>query len=519
MKEQLPKLLPVSILITSFNRLELLKKTIRLINERTFYPFRIIVIDNNSVDGSVDYLKNAKVNGYIFDHIFLEENIGQSQALNKGFKLVEWWENEHRRPSNDFIISSNEDIFPPMLGQENCWLTQMIDILERNEPEYGGICQRIQRTPRNEIDEKSEIIYCPKGFPSVFRLMRRSDLRGLGDDPFGKLRKWDSNTSGDKYKTQIKKKYGFTTHIYADHAGFELENKGFIEGIETFTVAANKLNERNDKPYPDIDPLTNEPIKVNHGCDTREQSKREEYKQETEGRYVGPEVTMLILTYKRIDGLKRIVDSIKRTVSPKEPAYKFLIMIDNDDTASYDYCVENGLPCLLANTHNDFVKQANIGMYACESPYVAKFDDDMSITESGWLTKSLSMFKEKFPDGSGIVAFDDDLSNGAVFTTGLISKRVINDLGGHLFFPLFKHFGGDRETVRLAKELGKYHFTTEIKVNHYHPDHKNQDLVNEDDETYGISKNKFWRFDQDLKHYRQKNIDILKEKNYCDYAK
>ena len=79
---------------------------------------------------------------------------------------------------------------------------------------------RIQRTPRTDIDEYKDIIPCYKGFPSVFRLMRRSDLRKLGNRPFGRLLKWDSNTMGDKYDNQIRKKFGFTTKIYADHAGW-----------------------------------------------------------------------------------------------------------------------------------------------------------------------------------------------------------------------------------------------------------------------------------------------------------
>ena len=272
---EFPKLDPITIIVSSFNRKDLLGKTIDFINSRTFYPFRIIVVDNASTDGSVGLLKSLKVQGRIFDHLFLPENIGQSKALNKAFDRLEWWENEKRRPSSDFFITTNEDIFPPMLGQGNCWLRQMVNLLEKNEPEYGGLCQRIQRTPRNFIDEAKDIIPCYKGFPSVFRLMRRSDIRRLGDRPFGRLQKWDGNTSGEKFRTQINKKFGFTTHIYSDHAGFMLENKGFPKDSETFTVAENKLNERNEKPYPDIDPETNVPIKTNHPVDDMEQHKRD----------------------------------------------------------------------------------------------------------------------------------------------------------------------------------------------------------------------------------------------------
>lgn len=277
---EVEKILPITIIVTSYNRVELLKKSVQLINERTFYPYRIIIIDNHSTDGTLGELKTMKVQGKIWDYLYLEENLGQCKSLNEGFNLIEQWESKTERmyrPSNDFFVTSNEDIYPPMLGQDNCWLTQMVDILTRNEPEYGGLMMRIQRIPRNDIDENCEIIPCYKGFPSVFRLMRRSDIKKLGNNPFGVLRKWQGNVTGESYKNQIRKKFGFTTKIYADHAGW-CDNRGYINGSTDYlTYADNKVNIHNEKPYPDIDLLTNVPIKMNHNCDASEFKKREDF--------------------------------------------------------------------------------------------------------------------------------------------------------------------------------------------------------------------------------------------------
>jgi glycosyltransferase involved in cell wall biosynthesis len=506
MSEELEKLSPVTILVTSFNRLNLLKKTIDLINERTFYPYRIIVIDSNSTDGSVSYLKNAKVNGKIFDHLLLPDNLGQSRALNEGFKVMEDWENNHRRPSNDFFITTNEDIYPPMLSQENCWLTQMIDILKRHEPEYGGICMRIQRTPRNEIDEGSEIIPCYKGFPSVFRLMRRSDFRELGNRPFGRLMKWDSNTSGDKFKLQIKKKFGFTTHIYADHAGFMTENRGYLEGFKDyFTYAENKINIQEEKPYPDIDPLTNEPLEIHHHSDTYEHQKRKEYKELIDGRISKNEVTVIILTSHRLDGFKKLVDSIKKNNT--DIGYDILVVVDNDDTVAYDYCLENGIECLLSNNHRDFVAQANLAVYCCKTRYFVVLSDDTEVIEQNVLSRSLNIFKEKFKDDIGLLAFNDGIQKGRLFTMGMSSKKFVEVIGGYLYYPEYKHYGGDREVSRLAREMGVYHYDESLNVIHNHPGNHG-----EKDETYMLSQNKFWHQDQELKKRRQ-DINLLEVKN------
>lgn len=511
MSEQLPKILPITILITSFNRINLLKKTIQLINERTFFPYRIIVVDNHSVDGSVRYLKECKVQGKIFDHLFLPENIGQSKALNQAFRLVEKWENELRRPSNDFIISTNEDIYPPMLGQKNCWLTQMVDILQRYEPEYGGICGRIQRTPRNDMEEDKEITMCRKGFPSVYRLMRRSDLRKLGDRPFGRLKKWDSNSMGEKYNIEVRKKFGFTNHLYFDHAGFMLEKKGYGKDVDTFTVAENKLDERKDKPYPDIDPLTNVPIQINHSCDEREHAKRQEYNNRMAGKIKDAETTIIVLTYKRINGLKRIIDSIKAKTT--DTPYKLLVVIDNDDTEAYNWCMEQDINCVLLSYNGEFVNNANLGVYLCKTPYFVILSDDSEIIDDDWLSKSLKIFKEKFSDGIGLMSYNENIQKGRIFTLGMSSKRFIHKIGGNMYFPLYKHYKGDRELTELAKKLNCYHYEDSIHVKHYH---WQTDENTEKDETYKISE-QFLKHDRDLKNYRNENVDILINKNYHDY--
>lgn len=508
-----PEVLPVSILVTSYNRLNFLERTINAINERTFYPFRIIVVDNNSTDGSVGYLKNAKVTGKIFDHIFLPQNIGQSQALNQGFAAIEKWETELRRPSNDFFVTTNDDLLPPDLGQE-CWLTRMVVTLERHEPEYGGLCMRIQRTPRNEIDEFQEIIPCFKGFPSVFRIMRRSDFRTLGDRPFGRLLKWDSNTAGDTFKIDIRKKFGFTTHIYADHIGF-IRNKGYADDVQTFTVAENKVNIHEEKPYPEIDSKTNIPVKINHQTDNYEQKKREEYDAVLAGKRVGPEATLLVLTCKRPEGLKRIIEGIKKTCGKAD--YKVLVVADNDDTEAYEFCLENGITCILSSQNRDFVSQANLAVSACDTPYFVVLADDMSLEQAGWLEEALRLYKERFPDNIGLMAFNDGIQNGRLFATGMSSKKFVYTVGGYLYYPRFKHFGGDNVVSFLAKEMGCYYYAETVKVVHHHPTNKAEGLANETDATYKKSE-MFFSFDQQLKKTKKNNVELLlKERNYCDY--
>lgn len=268
--------LPIPILLTTYNRVDLLKKTINFLNQRTFYPYRIFVGDNGSSDETKNYLKHCKVTGEIFDYYFSDTNLGQCKLLEQLFLLMEDYEINRRRPHNKYFVTTQDDLYAPDLGQF-CWLSRMVDILQRHEPEYSGICARIERTPRTNIDETTEIIPGYKNFPSVGRLLIRDDFKKMDDNRFGVLKKWESNIMGETFKLKLHKKFGFATHIYfSHHDGFMQENKGYDKNIDTFTVAANKLNERLEKKYPEINEK-NEPIKINHGSDFHEQKKRDDY--------------------------------------------------------------------------------------------------------------------------------------------------------------------------------------------------------------------------------------------------
>ncbi len=512
--EQLTPVLPINIIITTYNRLNMLKKTIDSIINNTIFPYKIFVVDNNSSDGTVQYLKEQKVLGKIFDTLFLSENIGQSQSLNKAFFWMQEW--EKRRPSSDFFITVNDDLLTPKLNP--CWLTQLKNLFEKYEESHvvGGITLRIEREARTEIDESQELTRLYKGFPSTYRMLRRSDMAKLGDAPFRKLKHWDSNSMGETMKTQLQKRFYLSTHIYSSHIGFAIKNKGYEEGIDYLTNPGEaKLQVFLEKPYPDINPITNIPIKINHPCDTYEQNKREEHQDMLDGKIKKPEITVIVLTCHRYDGLKRIIDSVRANTN--DIKYELLVVADNDDTVAYNYCLENNINCILSNWHRDFTANANLGIYASQTPYFFLLADDMEITQSNWLSVSLGIYKERFPDNIGILTVDEGLQHGRIFTTGMSSKKFVYFAGGNFFNPQYIHFGGDNELSFWTRHLNLYHYTELIKVNHYHPSHTISEFVAPDDETYRISQ-QYMHQDQKLKKERKNDIDkLIKEKNYYDY--
>ena len=61
---------PIDVILVTFNRLNFLKHTVKKIYERTRYPYRLWIVDNNSTDGTQHWLKAAKIQGFVYGTIF-----------------------------------------------------------------------------------------------------------------------------------------------------------------------------------------------------------------------------------------------------------------------------------------------------------------------------------------------------------------------------------------------------------------------------------------------------------------
>jgi len=119
-KNSVPK---VSVVVLTFNNLKLNKICIRSILEKTAYPnFELIIVDNNSTDGTVDYLNelnecrlsNVKV-------ILNKENLGFAAGNNVGIKASD----------GDYVILLNNDTIVT-----RGWITALVKHLE-NDSEMG----------------------------------------------------------------------------------------------------------------------------------------------------------------------------------------------------------------------------------------------------------------------------------------------------------------------------------------------------------------------------------------------
>jgi glycosyltransferase involved in cell wall biosynthesis len=122
----------ISIVTPSLNQDQFLEKTILSVLNQNYPNLEYIIIDGGSTDGSVDIIKKYKK--YI-DYWVSEPDEGQSEALNKGFKLctgeIVGWQN-----SDDTYLPGSFEIAANMFSED-------IDVI------YGNI---------KHIDEEDRVI-------------------------------------------------------------------------------------------------------------------------------------------------------------------------------------------------------------------------------------------------------------------------------------------------------------------------------------------------------------------------
>ena len=86
----------VSVVTPNYNGEKFLKTFLKSLSEDSQYIDEVIIVDNGSTDGSLDYIRN---NSFNFPIVLIEnkENVGFSPAVNQGIKKAQ----------NNFVFSIN----------------------------------------------------------------------------------------------------------------------------------------------------------------------------------------------------------------------------------------------------------------------------------------------------------------------------------------------------------------------------------------------------------------------------
>jgi len=146
----------LSVIIPNYNGIDHLKKCLKSLKEQDM-KLRVVVVDNGSVDGSVEYIKN---NYPEHDLIINHENLGFSTAVNQGIKSV----------NSDFIFLLNNDV----ILEKNC-IKNLLSCIEADDKIFAVGSKMLQSTGMELIDDVGDE-YTLLGFTKKVGNGKSSDL-------------------------------------------------------------------------------------------------------------------------------------------------------------------------------------------------------------------------------------------------------------------------------------------------------------------------------------------------------
>ncbi len=91
---------PLNIVIVTYNRLPYLQKCIASIHGSTTMPYRILVLDDGSTDGTQDWLSNQHERGKVWKILF-RKRVGTAENFNHGLELFK----------SEWVVVANDDMW------------------------------------------------------------------------------------------------------------------------------------------------------------------------------------------------------------------------------------------------------------------------------------------------------------------------------------------------------------------------------------------------------------------------
>ena len=233
----------IDILLLTYNRLNLAKRSIEELYKRTKTPFRLIIVDNVSSDGTREYLKELAIKKENVELAFLDSPANICMAYNKGFEIVR----------SELFITMQDDIIIPELEPDI--IQQLLGLMSKF-PEQGAIACRVQKVP-NVKWTNWELSPPRKALSAYFRIQRREDVIKMGG--FGD-RNWDDLEFVVRMRDVLGKPVSWANDLWCNHTGYMCENKGYGKNKRRWGWSESRMAVYLEKPYPKIDSKTNIPI-------------------------------------------------------------------------------------------------------------------------------------------------------------------------------------------------------------------------------------------------------------------
>lgn len=149
-KKQMKSSKKVTIVIPNYNGLRFMEPCFRALDLQICRNFEVLVVDNGSTDGSVEWLKEQRV-----PCVFLKSNTGFSGAVNTGIQTAK----------TPYVILLNNDTEP------DChYVGEMLKAIERSPNIFSVSSKMIQMYSKDKMDDAGD----------MYSLMGWAYQRGVG---------------------------------------------------------------------------------------------------------------------------------------------------------------------------------------------------------------------------------------------------------------------------------------------------------------------------------------------------
>jgi hypothetical protein len=193
------------IVVTTCERLDLLKRTLAYIWERTVTPYRLHVMDDASTEGNVGYLQDLLAEGRLASTRLRKKRVGIVAQL----KLVE------KVARSDPVVFTDDDILCPRLEPD--WLARGLEAMGRF-PRLGLLALNTPgcnvRHSRGEVTPRGVVSFC-RNVPGSFVFARREVLATCM--PAGNARSPVKVMCRNARKAGWR--VGYLTEVYCQHIG------------------------------------------------------------------------------------------------------------------------------------------------------------------------------------------------------------------------------------------------------------------------------------------------------------
>ncbi len=142
----------ITIVIPNYNGLDFMEPCMDALKRQTCQDFDVLVVDNGSTDGSVEWLKRRQINS-----VFLKENTGFSCAVNVGI----------RKAVTPYVILLNNDT-----EAEPEYVAELLRAIERSPKIFSVSPRMIQMYQKDKMDDAGD----------MYSLMGWAYQRGVGQE-------------------------------------------------------------------------------------------------------------------------------------------------------------------------------------------------------------------------------------------------------------------------------------------------------------------------------------------------